>query len=277
MINLRTFKIYTQVKKRMSQFRRKDSPSTSWESVGKWYDSVVGEHGHYYHQHVVIPGVMKLLDFNSQSNRSALLDLACGQGILGRHLPQTVTYVGIDLAPSLIKSAQKYDIHPHHSYYVSDITQPLPNFNQKFTHSTIILALQNIEFPDKVFKEAAKQLADNAQLIIVLNHPYYRIARQSSWEIDEANKMQYRRVNRYMSPLKIPIKAHPSQGEASAASWSFHYPLSSYSKWLKEAGFSIELIEEWVSNKVSTGKAAKMENRSREEFPLFLTIAARKK
>jgi hypothetical protein len=33
-------------------------------------------------------------------------------------------------------------------------------------------------------------------------------------------------------------------------------------------------LEEWTSDKVSIGKAAKGENRARAEFPLFLVIKA---
>ena len=37
-----------------------------------------------------------------------------------------------------------------------------------------------------------------------------------------------------------------------------------------------EINEEWISDKRSMGKRAGMENRAREEFPLFLAILAKK-
>ena len=43
---------------------------------------------------------------------------------------------------------------------------------------------------------------------------------------------------------------------------------------LQQAGFVIQLIEEWGSDKSSVGSAARMENRSRQEFPLFLALKA---
>jgi hypothetical protein len=76
--------------------------------------------------------------------------------------------------------------------------------------------------------------------------------------------------------MKIPIQMHPGKGQSSSQTLSFHHSLSDYSRWLKEAGFTIDLIEEWCSNKVSEGRAAKMENRSRQEIPLFMAIVARK-
>lgn len=245
--------------------------STSWQKIGKWYDETVSEHGHYYHQTLIIPGVMRLLGLTKES---ALLDLACGQGILSRHLPPGVSYTGVDLASSLIHAAQQYNPQASYKFLVGDVTKELPVKQTNFSHAAIILALQNIEEPLKVFKNASKHLEAGGKLIIVLNHPCFRIPRQSSWKVDVDNKVQYRRIDRYMSEMKIPIQTHPGKGKDSPQTWTFHYPLSSITQWLHEAGFVIQQIEEWCSDKESQGKAAKMENRSRTEIPLFMTILA---
>lgn len=250
-----------------------DKKSTSWEPVEKWYSSTVGDDGHYYHQHVVIPGVLKLLKSETFPMVS-ILDVACGSGILARHLPQHILYEGFDISPSLIKTAKNADKNPAHHYFVADATKPLPLKKNDFSHAAIILAIQNMETPNLALMNAANHLAPQGHLVIAMNHPCFRIPRQSSWKIDEIQKIQYRRIDRYSSPMNIPIQANPSKGEQSAATWSFHHSLADYSRWLNEAGFAIELIEEWHSNKVSTGKAAKMENRSRLEIPLFLAIRA---
>ncbi|HKB88050.1 MAG TPA: methyltransferase domain-containing protein [Patescibacteria group bacterium] len=246
--------------------------STSWQKVAPWYNKVTrGGEGHYYHQHVVIPGVLKLLALSPDSN---LLDLACGNGVLAKSLPKSVKYTGIDLADSLIKHAKNEDKNYNHKYIVSDITKPL-NLPETFTHAAIILALQNIEDPEAVLRNASKLLIGNCKLIIVLNHPMFRIPRQSSWGIDEARKIQYRRVDKYMSPMDIPIRMNPSDPQSEQTT-SYHFPLSDYSKMLKSAGFVIELIEEWTSDKESVGRAGRMENRSRNEIPLFMAIKASK-
>lgn len=245
---------------------------SSWEEVENWYDKIVGPKGHYYHQAIILPGVLKLLELKPGSR---LLDIGCGQGILSRHIPEKVDYVGIDLSPSLIKNAQRESRVKTHQFHLGDAGKNLPIKDTEFTHAAIILALQNMEDPLAVLKNAARHLKPGGKIVIVLNHPCFRIPRQSSWQIDEQKKIQYRRIDRYFSPLKIPIQAHPGKGEASVQTISFHHPLSSYTKWLKEAGFSIVEINEWCSDKQSTGKASKMENRAREEFPLFLTLSAK--
>lgn len=243
---------------------------TDWESVESWYHDLVGEEGHYYHQHVILPKLIPLL--NLQPN-SSLLDLACGQGILARHIPKIKRYHGVDLAPSFIAKAKKVK-EPFQQFTVGDICQPLPIQGEPFTHAALILALQNLEHPIAAIQNAAKHLQKGGVFISVMNHPCFRIPRQSHWGVDEEKKLQYRRVDRYLTPLKIPLQSNPGKGQASSTIWTFHHSLTDYSKFLADAGFSIALIEEWVSDKKSTGKTAKMENRAREEFPLFLMIKA---
>ncbi len=251
----------------------KKTPTTSWEPVEKWYSGSVGTDGHYYHQNIVLPGVLTLLGFSS-SPTASLLDLASGSGVLARHIPTHVAYTGVEISASLSKTAKQLDKNPSHEYIVADATKPLPIKKMDFTHAAIVLAIQNIEHPKLCFDNAARHLMKGGKLVIAMNHPCFRVPRQSSWKVDEAQKVQYRRIDRYATAMSIPIQTHPSKGEASSTTLSFHYPLASLSKWLFEAGFVIELIEEWVSDKVSTGGAAKMENRSRAEIPLFLAIRA---
>lgn len=251
--------------------KNQNKQETSWEPVGKWYSQIVGEEGHYYHRKIILPNVIRLL-----GNPDSILDLACGTGILARYLPENVEYLGIDVAPSFIKTAESLDQSPLHHYSVGDITKPLKLKQTSFSHAAIILALQNLENPREALKNAQRHLRENGELVVVLNHPCFRIPRQTSWQIDQDKKIQYRRIDRYLSHLKIPIQTHPGKKEKSELTYSFHYPLSAYFQMLDETGFAVHTMEEWCSDKVSTGKAAKMENQSRSEFPLFLTIKAKK-
>lgn len=252
------------------------SSTTSWEPVEKWYKATVGEDGHYYHRQIILPGVLRLLG-TEKNAPTALLDLACGPGVLAKQLPEKIAYTGVDISPSFIQQAKKLDPASNHRYLVSDITKPLDLEANAYSHAVIILALQNVEKPEQVFLNAQKHLKSGGRFVIVLNHPCFRVPRQSTWQVDEEKKIQYRRIDRYASSMSVPISTHPSKGQQSTTTWSFHHPLSAYAKWLHEAGFVIETMEEWCSDKVSTGAAAKMENRSRTEIPMFLTLVAQKR
>ncbi|MCI0382305.1 MAG: methyltransferase domain-containing protein [Chlamydiae bacterium] len=247
----------------------------SWESVANWYDRLTGEKGHYYHQALIIPKLLELFEIEKTKN-PAFLDLACGSGILSSHLPKTLPYLGIDISPSLIAKAKERNPPKNHQFQLFDLGKKLNLPKKDFSHAAIILALQNMENPLQLVQNGYDHLRNGGKIFVVLNHPCFRISRQSSWEIDQKKKLQYRRIDRYFSPLKIPIQIHPGKDE-EIHTFSYHHPLSTYGHFFKKAGFLIESIEEWCSPKKSTGKMAKMENFSREEFPLFLTFVAKKK
>lgn len=245
--------------------------TSSWQAASTWYGGITKGSGHYYHEHVVIPKTLKLLELD---DKSSLLDLGCGTGVLARQIPKGVTYTGIDMARGMIDEAKKADRNPKHSYMTADVTQDF-RAPSTFSHATCILSLQNIKNQEAVIQQASGHLVPGGIFVLVLNHPAFRIPRQSSWEIDAQNKIEYRRINRYLSPLEVPITMHPGK-QTSAVTWSYHLPISAYSDYLKDNGFVIAAIEEWTSDKQSQGKASRMENRAREEFPLFLAIKAKK-
>lgn len=251
----------------------KPKSKTSWQPVETWYKKAVGLSGQYFHQQVILPRTITLLNLEPNSS---VLDLACGQGVLSRAIDPKIYYQGLDLAPSLIQFAKDNDPSPKHHFKVVDLTKPLSLEKQDFSHTTIILSLQNIETPHPVIQNAYKHMVAGGKLVIVLNHPYFRIPKHTSWGIDEENKIQYRRLNSYLTPQKIPIQTAPSQDKAFSIVWSFHQPLSYYSEILSQFGFVILKIEEWVSDKKSEGRRAVMENKARSEFPMFMAILARK-
>lgn len=245
--------------------------NTSWQKVSKWYGVITKGSGHYFHEHVVIPKVLNLLSLNDKSN---LLDLGCGTGALARSIPKDVLYTGVDISKGMIDEARKYDRNFKHTYLIADVTQAVSEL-KTFTHATFILSLQNIKDQKEAIRVASEHLSPNGILVIVLNHPAFRIPRQSSWEIDENNKLEYRRINRYLTPLEVPINMRPGDRN-SEITWSYHEPISNYSAYLRNNGFVMEILEEWTSDKQSSGRHAKMENRARSEFPLFLAIKAKK-
>ena len=241
-----------------------------WEQVAHSYDKIVGKEGHYFHQHVIMPSLIKLFHFEKY-DAPKLLDLGCGQGFLQGYLPKSVGYTGVDASKSLIALAKQ---KRKGTFEVHDLTKPLSLKEKKFSHITLILSLQNMGPPDVVLESAKEHLAENGTIFIVLNHPYFRIPRQTSWGIDEAKKIQFRRIDRYLTPLIIPIAMAPSKKEDSEMTSSYHFPLSTYVNILGNLSLGVTHMEELISDKESTGKFAKMENRSREEFPLFLILCA---
>jgi len=243
--------------------------STSWEDSSEWYHGLVGEEGHYYHKHLLFPCLLSLL--KTKKADQSLLDLGCGQGAFALALFKEFSYVGVDISPSLIKAAKTHA--PNREFHVQDVCTPF-DLGKTFTHATMLLSLQNMEKPQEAFMNVKRHLKQGGTLILVLNHPCFRIPRQSSWGIDDNKKSQYRRIDSYMSPMNIPINMKPGQGK-EVTTLSFHYPLSHLFSWLHTCGFTVANLHELCSNKQSVGKCATMENRARREIPLFLVLVAK--
>ena len=241
---------------------------TSWSQASSWYDRIVGEEGHYYHREVIFPELLKLLHLKKDSR---LIDLGCGQGVFSRQIPKEVRYVGLEISSALIKRARGYTHSKNHTFLENDLTKPWAT-DETFTHAVCILALQNIEDPTNVFAELKRVLVPGGKAIFVLNHPCFRIPRQSEWHVEKGK--QGRTIYSYMSEQKIPITMHPGKGKGQT--WSFHRPLSYYTQLSSKHGLYIETIEEWVSPKTSTGRTARIENRARKELPLFMTMVFRR-
>ena len=246
---------------------------TSWEKSSKWYNVHMKELGGYNHRELVLPNLLNLLKLKKNDR---LLDLGCGQGFLARAIDPKTSYLGLDSSKSLIANAKDMDSNPSHRYKVHDVTSLIAT-KETFTHAVFVLSLQNISKADLALKAASKVLEKGAQLVIVLNHPCFRIPKHSSWGFLDNHEGQYRRLDRYYSSFKSTLQTHPSKGSKSPTTLSFHRPLSEYIKYLKQAGFYLDDMREICSNKKSYGKAAKAENFARKEFPLFLMLSAIKK
>jgi ubiquinone/menaquinone biosynthesis C-methylase UbiE len=254
---------------------RNDRPKdTSWNKVAKWYDHLVGEAGSDYHQKVIFPSSKGLL--NPKAGEK-IIDVACGQGVWCRELLTMGCQVtGIDSAKALIEAAKSRS-GTKINYLVADATNLRMFPEQTFDAASCVLAIQNMDPLAKVIGEVSRIVKPKGRFLIILNHPSFRIPRQSGWGFDEKRNLTYRRVDTYLSEMKIPINMHPSQAQTHMT-WTFHRPLQSYTKALKQAGFVICDIEELVSHRENQpGKNQQAENRARHEIPLFMAILAEKK
>ena len=265
-----TFNLLTM--KKFHQYKnRPQANKTGWENVSRWYGEHVKEEGNLLTS-VVYPAVLKEL---GELRGKKLLDIACGEGAFSRLAANTALSVtGFDIAPSLTLRA-KQAATKNSVYFVADAE----NFasalkNEKFDAVVCILAIQNIKNFEKVFANASTALKPGATFVIAMNHPVFRIPRQSAWGWEEERKIQYRRIDAYMSDLTIPIVAHPGE-KNSAKTYSFHRPISTYINTLAKNGFAVTGMEELISNRLSDpGARAKAENRARTEIPMFLILRA---
>jgi len=254
----------------------KRQKTTSWGSVASWYDGLIEGKQGTYQADLILPNLLRLV---TPKDGDRILDIACGQGFFSRAFADKgATVVGADISKELIGLARK---HPSQrvSFDVAPADELAFAADASFDKAVIVLALQNIENFGGALNAASRILKKGGRLFLVLNHPAFRVPKNSTWEWDEKLGKQYRRIGAYMSEAKIEIDMNPGVASAKAkkATMSFHRPLQSYFKALGKAGLAVTRFEEWVSGKESKpGARAAEENRMRHEIPIFLFLEATK-
>lgn len=249
---------------------------TSWEEVVGWYGDHLRTHGNLIAD-IVHPNALRLL---APRAGGRYLDIACGEGAFDRLLLKRMpdaAVVGFDAAPSLVERARERS--PRGATYLIGNAMAFARAfgHAEFDGAVCLLALQNVNRADPVFRDAACVLKSGAPLVVVLNHPCFRAPRQSGWGWDDQRQMQYRRVDRYLSEMEVPILMRPGAAP-QLKTFSYHRPLSHYFAALAKQGFVVDALEEWVSPKTSdSGPRARAENIARAEFPLFLALRAVKR
>lgn len=267
---------------------------TSWGSVSSWYDELVegkneeGNGNDSYQAKVILPNLIRIVD---PHKGLTIFDNACGQGFFSRAFAEKgATVIASDISSELISIAKEKQINDKKQKSVPDANidyhvTPADkiNFlkNESVDVETIVLALQNMQTLQPVFDEAFRVLKPRGRFVFVLNHPAFRIPKQSSWDFDEKNAVQYRRIDGYMSEQRSEIVMHPGSvmvGKQSPKTVSFHRPLQVFVKALAKSGFAITRLEEWISHRQSqSGPRQAAEDKARKEIPLFLCIEAQKR
>ena len=246
---------------------------TSWGGVAHWYDSHLKQPTGTYHRDVLLPNLTRLLAVQPGTR---LLDLACGNGYFSREFfKQGASVIGVDIAPELIDLAKKQS--PKEIEYHAAPADKLPFIKDESIDVILIsLAIQNIANVKEVMAEANRVLVKGGRMIIVMNHPAFRVPQASFWGFDDRNgkSIQYRRIDQYLTESKKAIQMHPGD-DPSETTLSFHRPLQFYFKAFNKSHFAVTRLEEWMSHKKSAkGPKQEAEDRSRKEIPLFLCLEA---
>lgn len=255
--------------------------NTSWGDVANWYDDMLSESEDSYQKNVILPNLIRLV--NPKENLT-ILDLACGQGYFSLAFAQKgAKVIGCDISKELINIAQKRAENINLKEKIKFNISPSDKIgyieNSSIDIITVVLALQNIENLYGTIAECSRVLKDSGKLFLVLNHPNYRIPQNSSWQWDEKEDKQYRRIDAYMSEQTTKIDMTPGESDISKKKFtvSFHRPLQQFFKALNKSGLVVSKMEEWISHKKSQdGPRANEEDRMRKEIPIFMCLECRK-
>jgi ubiquinone/menaquinone biosynthesis C-methylase UbiE len=250
---------------------------TSWGNVAGWYDELLSSDDNTFQGKVILPNLIRIIE---PKKDMTIIDVACGQGYFSHAFANDgATVIGSDISKELIKLAQnrkpeagaKIEFHVAPSDKLDFIKEGQADV------AVIVLAIQNIKDINSTFTECARALKSGGRLILVLNHPAFRIPQRSSWEW--AKELLFRRIDAYNSEDSFKIDMTPGEKDERKKihTLSFHRPLQVYFKSLRKAGFVVSGLEEWISHKKSqTGPRSAEEDRMRKEIPMFICLECRK-
>ena len=257
------------------KYAKRAPPRTSWEPVADWYNGWVGQTGSKHHRQLAIPAVLDLLDPQPGED---ILDLGAGQGVLAPFIAGVgASYTGIDASPKLLRYARKY--HGQFGRFMVGDSRRLSEIEVlsqgEFDGVVFLLSIQDMNPLEEVLASAAWALKTGGRVVILMTHPCFRIPRQSGWGWDEGRKLRYRRIDRYLTSLAVPMKAYP--GQQVGTTLSFHHPLEKYVNGIARVGLAVDCMREIPGNKIrlpSMGNEA--DEHANQEIPLFLGLRAKK-
>ncbi len=261
------------------QFQQKQNKeTTSWGGVSEWYDEYLQDEDTYQSK-VIAPNLIRLLNVGGFESGDVVLELGCGQGYFMHHvldnLPQNVKidFHGVDLSKELLEIAKR-DMAGEATFTHADAAKLTSIKDNSIDVMYSVLALQNMSDLSTVIGEIKRVLKKGGKFVAVINHPAFRIPKQSDWYFDKDRNAQGRVVYTYMSDKKFAIDMHPGKtaiGEKKEETFSFHHPLQYYTKVFAKHNFVISKLEEWISHKKSEeGPKKPIEDASRKEIPLFM-------
>ncbi|HAE36730.1 MAG: hypothetical protein UR85_C0006G0040 [Candidatus Nomurabacteria bacterium GW2011_GWF2_35_66] len=257
----------------MQNKKQKNKKDTSWNSVSSWYDELLkGDDS--YQAKVILPNLLRFLDLKKGET---VFDLACGQGYFANvfaHNGADVT--ASDLSKNLIETAKK-NSKEKVVFYISPAHKAQFLKDSSVDTIVIVLATQNIENINEVFVECKRVLKKSGRMVLVLNHPAFRIPQGSDWVFESG--VQSRIISQYLSPSKIFIDMTPGEKnpKKKIKTISFHRSLQDYMKVFSKSGLVITRLEEWISHKQSgSGPRQIAEDKARKEIPMFMCIEIKK-
>ncbi len=234
-----------------------------WEAEAGNWAAFAGTPGRdSSHEEVNLPALRALLPAPGRRT----LDLACGEGRLGRYLRSIGHRVaGADAAPAMVRLAAG---HPDAAPGVVADAAALPFRDEAFDLVVAYMCLHDIDAMPRAVAEAARVLERGGRLCVAIPHP-----------VNSAGGFGGRDPD-------APFLIEGSYLDTAPADWvldrdgvtvtfhSEHRPLEAYSRALEDAGLLTEAIRETRAPDALV--AAEPNERRWQRIPMFLQLRAMK-
>lgn len=188
---------------------------TAWDEMAEWMDAKHQDTGDLWHRALIGPPVLKLL---GRVDGLRILDVACGNGYLSRHLAKLGARVtGVDASERLVALARAREAQMRQgiAYHTANAAHLDPLPDESFDAVVIHMALMDIADAAGALREAARVLRPDGRLIASLSHPCFDVPNASAWVVErmDFDVTVWRKVSRYRETFqgRIPWQLTPDR------------------------------------------------------------------
>jgi len=219
----------------------------AWEANAELWDSRMGDEGNDFFNVLCWPILASFLDLKPDS---AVLDIACGNGLTSRRLAALGANVtAFDFSSNLVEKA-KARLNPDNriTYHEVDATneeQLLSLGEQKFDSALSNMALFDMENIETLFRTLPKLLKPNGAFVFSLTHPCFNNSSSThlveEWDDGTIHTRYAVKISRYMTNYQSEGLALRGQPKPQLY---FERPLQYYMNVGFQNGFVVDGFEE---------------------------------
>lgn len=223
---------------------------SGWDTMAGWRDQRMGETGDLWHRAIIDPTLLAVI---GPVQGLRVLEIGCGSGYLSRRFASAgAQAVGIDAsAPTIgIARARERADPKGVRYEILDASHLDGLGARSFDLVVANMALMDIPDVAGTVCEAARVLDRRGRFVFSISRPCFDLDAQSMWVVELAQTPSgafantvWRKVSEYRNEIRRPVPWHVSETETVFTD-SYHRTLSTYSRYLREAGLAITRLEE---------------------------------
>jgi ubiquinone/menaquinone biosynthesis C-methylase UbiE len=218
-----------------SEQPEQQQPASAYDEIADWYDDSV-ESSSLVHELVLPP----LFDLIGNVEGLRVCDVACGQGVVARHLAKSgAAVVGVDTSARLLDIARRYEAEePLGIVYQHDDAQALATLpDTAFDGVACNMSLMDILDVAATFRAVHRILRPNGWFVFLMTHPCFQTP-TSTW-MDQADGTVWRAVGGYFQEV---FWRSDNRSGVRGQVGAYHRMLSTYVNRLVEAGLSLERL-----------------------------------
>jgi ubiquinone/menaquinone biosynthesis C-methylase UbiE len=245
-----------------------------WDALAAWRDHRMGERGDLWHRAILDPTLLAMV---GPVRGRRVLDLGCGNGYLTRRWARqgAVEAVGVDRSEASLRFARGREAgRPSGARFVHQDAARLSAFDGG-VFDVVVAHMSLMDIPDArgTIREVRRVLADSGRFLFSINHPCFDIDERSVWVVERQaySEQVARRVSGYRTEKVVRVRWKLSEKE-SAYTLSYHRPLPTYVRYLREARLAVVRMEEPLPGPEALQKSPQAPYML--EVPLHLVVEA---